>query len=1007
MKALTGLPTQAYVQVGEEANVPLADLLRLVQELETNSSPAYLARYRPDVSAGLDAERIEQVQQRLRSFLDLSDRRITILTAIGQQDRLTPELRERVESALDRRELEDLYLPFKPKRRSAADEAVENNLEGLARFLWTQESAEADVEQEAQQYVRGAVPDTATALHGGREIIARWLTENAEIRRDLRKIARAESELVVEALPIRRRLSHRDEQLRKKFENLDGLRALSARIPWRQMLSIRRGAREGFLQYRLVLPENHCVQYLLSRLLRHAESEFTLQLGAAARLAFHNYLAPGVESELRQELEERCDDQAIASYQKNLAKMLLAPPAGRKPVIGIETGRPGGWRAAVIGPDGQLLEAAIVKPDPNRRTRDEQEESAQDQAEDVEAKQDESSADEASAETESNSDESTAPAAEAAAELASQEEPVAPEETAEPEAATAEPAAEDAPSEAAAEEPAAEEPAAEETAEAEAPAEASAEEAPAAAEAPAPDAQTEEPPAAEAAPVAEDKPADETPAAEASSDAQQAEAADAAPAEETPAQAEQPVEAEQKGPSEKAPREKPRDKKKGRGDSRPPAIETPEGDLAQLIAKHKVELIVIGNGPGLRQVERFVRLAIKQSGRPTTARIAINEAGSWIYATSKSARREMPQYEPAVRSAACLARRVQNPLGELVKLDPRVLGIGQGHHEVDQKKLRQALQATAESCVHAAGVDVNAAPIELLSLAPGMTERVARRIVEQRQKHGPFADREALRRTAGINERIFEQAAGFLRIYGGSNPLDTTGVHPKHYEKLGELLSAAGLTAEEAVADPAKLLELDIKPFENKDFSLPVLEAIVRELEPAVRNPRGEFQPPDPGDEVEPIDEPKVGMQVNGVITNVTGFGAFVDIGAEQDGLVHVSQMTSEQVRDGQPIVKPGEKITVFVTHVNPAENRISLSMHAVRESSRQRRVSREARDAASGGRPPRGGGDRRRRDDKREPIRRTFGPDEQARKAEEERMRNMSIDDKLSALNQKFRTKV
>jgi uncharacterized protein len=442
---------------------------------------------------------------------------------------------------------------------------------------------------------------------------------------------------------------------------------------------------------------------------------------------------------------------------------------------------------------------------------------------------------------------------------------------------------------------------------------------------------------------------------------------------------------------------------------------TPQADLADLIARHQVELVVFGNGPGLRQVERFVRLAVKKSARPA-AWLAANEAGSWIYATSKSARKEFPDQEPAVRSAACLARRVQDPMSELIKLDPRVLGIGQGHHEVDQKHLRTALREAQEAAVEDVGVDVNTAPAELLALVPGMTERVARRIVEHRRQHGPFSGRGALSEMPGLNARVYEQAAGFLRVHGGENPLDSTGVHPRDYAKLGQVLKAAGVDAQQALDNPAALAAVNLAELADKDYSEEALKAILRELEPRVRNPRGVFEPPAVGAGVDPIDEPKVGMKVEGVITNVADFGLFVDIGAEQDGLVHVSQLAPGVTREGEGAVKSGDRLTVYVVNVANEGKRISLSMREPREprepreSSRQRRVSQEGRRAAESHR--RGSDDRRGRDDRRgghgdrdhAPVRRTFGPED---RKEDDKIKNMSLDQKLSALQDKFRTKV
>ncbi|MCB9384677.1 MAG: helix-hairpin-helix domain-containing protein [Bryobacterales bacterium] len=978
MKALTALPTQAYVQAGEEANIPLQELLKLVQELETNVSPAYIARYRPDIAAGLDAARIQAVQERLRSFLDLADRRVTILTAINQQERLTPELREQIEGSMDRRELEDLYLPFKPKRRTAADDAVEKGLESLALFLWKQEGGAAELDAEAAKSV-DAAGSAEAALAGACDIIARWLGENAEIRRDIRKLAQAEAEISVQALQPQRRLSGRDENLRKRFAAMDGYRALVAKAPWRQVLSLRRGAREGWLQFQIEVPEQRALHYLEGRLVREAESAFAPWLQTAAKRAFEDYLAPAVAKELRQELDERCDAEAVQLYKKNLRKLMLASPAGPRPMIGLETNRPGGWRAAVIGPDGSLLEAAIVRPD-------EAEEAA-------EAQQDETQQDEPQADESAEATEAEASEGEAATEASSQDQPASEEAPAEapvvaeaapapePQAEAEQPAPEPVVAEPVVAEPVASEPSTPVQAELFAePAE------PVAAEVSAPvDSAALEAPAAEAAPeeaAAEAAPVPEAPAAAEPEQPEPAEPEAAQPATEQPEVAQ---------PEAKAPS---RDSNKR---------ETPVADLSDLISRHQVELIVFGNGPGLRQVERFVRLAVRKSGR-NAAWIAANEAGSWIYATSKTARKELPDQEPAVRSAACLARRVQDPMGELIKLDPRVLGIGQGHHEVDQKHLRTALRDAQEAAVQETGVDVNHAPADLLALVPGMTERVAKRIVEHRKQHGPFASRAALSQMSGLNARVYDQAAGFLRVYGGDNPLDATGVHPRDYAKLEQLFQAAGVDAQQALANPAALANVNLAELADKDHSQRALEMIVRELAPKARNPRGAFQMPKPDLGVDPIDEPTVGMKVEGVITNVADFGLFVDIGAEQDGLVHVSQLAPGVTREGDNAVKSGDRITVYVVNVANDGKRISLSMREPRETSRQRRVSVEGRRAAESHR--RGRDDNRgpRPDRDRTPIRRTFGPD--GRK-EDEKIKNMSLDQKLNALQDKFRTKV
>ena len=347
MKALTGLPTPAYLKVAEEANIQLTDLLKLVQELEAGSHPAYIARCRPDVSAGLDEERVARVQMRLQRFLDLEDRRITILSRVGQQHRLTPELRERIESVTDRRELEELYLPFKPRRRTAADEAIERGLEPLAKFLRQQEPETADVERAAESYVnpeRG-VSSLGEALQGARHIVARWLGEDAALRRDLRPLILKQSEIVIHPVED----ASPDPSVKKRIDPLLGYRAKVSRVSWRRELAIRQAVRDGALRCEVVLPEAPIISLLLDHLLQSRTSLFCLHLEAAANEAYAEVLAPAFRSQVLQYLEERSDTEAVRLYENNLRKLLLTPAAGPIPVIGVETGRSGGWRAAVVG----------------------------------------------------------------------------------------------------------------------------------------------------------------------------------------------------------------------------------------------------------------------------------------------------------------------------------------------------------------------------------------------------------------------------------------------------------------------------------------------------------------------------------------------------------------------------------------------------------------------------------------------------------------------------------
>ncbi|MEX2303064.1 MAG: Tex-like N-terminal domain-containing protein [Bryobacterales bacterium] len=1017
MKALTGLPTSAYLKVAEEAKLQLADLLQLVQHLEAGASPAFLARYRPEISARLNEVELRRVESRLREFLDLEDRRIMVLTAIRQQNRMTPELQKKIEETTDRHELEDYYLAFKPKRRTPADEATEQGLEPLARFLWDQQPDNADIEAVAATYVKpdGGVRTPADALAGARQIVARWLGEDPEIRSALRPILIEESEIVVFAgdQPAR------EEVAQKKSSSLVGMRSKLGRVAWRQMMAIRRGVRERWLQYSIVLPENRAVEHMLGRLIRNAQTTFCLQLGAAACEAFHQYLAPSFTNEAALALDERCDSEGAASFQKNLRKLLLAPAAGPITVIGLETGRRGGWRAAVVGPGGEFLEGAIVH-DPDAAHSGERVAAAgSPQAtsaggegpEAVGAIEADGSPGEQTAQTDSPDEagETADPAADsvetAQAEAAAESETIA--------------EVEDTLSENAGDPVIDEEPG-DEPSEVREAVGTQASIAPAAQETPPSDAEAQNQIVA-MVDEPETAPADGALAAADVAEAQrESKPEESAGSTETPAPASDAGVTQPQGqhapatqPEAQAAEGTPKPGQPGSGPARKRETrsEVRELSLGELISRHKVAAIVIGNGPGVRQVEKFIRGEVRQAGAPDVFWVPIHEAGTWIYATSKSARREFPKADPVMRSAISLGRRLQDPLGELVKVDPKVLGIGQYHHEVDPKRLRNGLHHTMEECTHQVGADLNTAQLEQLSLIPGITERVAKRILDHRTGKGVFRRREQLREVTGLNQRIYEQAVGFLRVYGGDNPLDTTGIHPMHYAVAEKILAAAGVSAAEALEKPEALDNVQLEGLQSNEHPLELLKATIREFRPSIRQPRGSFTPPAPPIPLRPVEELKVGTKVDGVVTNVANFGAFVDIGADQDGLVHVSQLSDKFVEDPQAAVKVGDRVAVYILALEKGGKRISLSMKEPRPVVQRPRPGARRMAAAAGGQRDHdnGGLRRKRKGPERDhtAVQRTFGPDERAKAREQREAEKLSIDQKLAMLKSKFRTKV
>ena len=966
MRSLTGLPSPAYVRIAEEAGIQLSDLLKLVQELEAGSTPAYLAYYRPEIAPGLTEERLRAIDERLRQFLELEDRRITILTAIGQKDRLTPELRAQIETTTDRWELEDLYFPFKPRRRSAADEAIEKGLEPLAEALWDQRVENDNLAAVAQPYVdtEKGVVSPADALRGARAIMARRVAEDSAVRQGLRPIMLDHALLAVP----------KDQRLRGSGKGgarpLLGYRAKVKKVSWRQMLAIRRAEREAGLGYEIELPVSRAVSFILGRLLesRPANSAVCLQLGDVACIALRDYLGPALRSELTQRLNDRCDGAAIQVYQRNLEKILKSPPAGRITVIGLETGRSGGWRAAVVGPDGSFLEGAIVyRPAGADAKGDNSEASAEDGA----AKDGGAKGGAAAAGTD---------------------------------AASVPNAAADTSSEAPAESVAAHEvaPSTGETSNESQPA--PGDQAPAAEVAP------EE--SGEAEQAVQPQPEAGEPSEQASAAAETPDSApDASP--EAPATASGSGPATMPGPPEK-------------GKSRPVAVEETFVPLSELLRRHQVDAIVMANGPGIRQVETLVRSSIREAGAKDIYWTKLSEAGSWIYATSKTARREMPEVALAQRSAACLARRLQDPLAQFVNVDPRLLGVGQFHHEVDQKRLKAGLRATVESAVHHVGVDLNTGSAELLALLPGMTERVGKRVVEHRQRKGPFAKREQLQNVSGLSARIYKQAAGFVRVRDGENPLDGTGIHPEMYPQAEKILAAAGVSAAEALERPETLAAVPVDELRDAKHPVELLRGIVEQFRPAARDPRGPFTPPSLPIELLAADAIQPGKKVDGVVTNIADFGAFVDIGADHDGLVHISQLSNGPGKEAKPEFKIGDRVTVFIRALERDGKRISLSLKDPRELARAARAARPCAGQRAGG--PGAGGQRaggsrtagpgarradgprkRRKEPQREGkiTKRSFGPDPKIKAREEEELQKLSLSEKLELLHSKYRTKV
>ncbi len=380
--------------------------------------------------------------------------------------------------------------------------------------------------------------------------------------------------------------------------------------------------------------------------------------------------------------------------------------------------------------------------------------------------------------------------------------------------------------------------------------------------------------------------------------------------------------------------------------------------LAALVQRHAVQLIAIGNGTASRETDQLAAELLHRLQRPGLAKVVVSEAGASVYSASELASRELPELDVSLRGAVSIARRVQDPLAELVKIDPRSIGVGQYQHDVNQTQLARRLDAVVEDCVNAVGVDVNTASVPLLARVAGLNSRIAEQIVLTRNQSGAFANRQALKAVRGLGDKTFEQAAGFLRINGGDNPLDRTGVHPESYPLVQQVLAAAGQPIEAVMGNRELLSRLDPKRFEGAGFGAYTVRDVLAELEKPGRDPRPEFRTAKLLDGVHDITQLQPGMSLEGTVTNVTAFGAFVDLGVHQDGLVHVSEMAERFVRDAREVVKTGDIVKVRVLEVDVARKRIALSMRPA-DAARPGRggAGSGERDGRHAGRPPRAGG--------------------------------------------------
>lgn len=746
-------------RIADEIGCKAGQVNSAVQMLDEGSTVPFIARYRKEATGGLDDTQLRKLEERLIYLREMEDRRVAITKSIDEQGKLTDDLVTSIQAADTKSQLEDIYLPFKKKRRTKAQIAREAGLEPLADTLL--DDPTRDPEAEAAAYVDEGkgVADTKAALDGARQILMERFAENAELVGRLRR--HVEERGVVQSKLI-------DGMAEKgaKFADYFDYSEQWSKIPSHRALALFRGRNEGILSVDLTVDADD-VSPVLPAVKMVADTYGIADRGRpgdkwlmeAARFAWKVKLALHLELDLMGVLRDKAEEEAIQVFARNLKDLLLAAPAGSRTTLGLDPGIRTGVKVAVVDATGKLVETATIYPFQPRND-----------------------------------------------------------------------------------------------------------------------------------------------------------------------------------------------------------VSGSRAALLALIAKHKVGLIAIGNGTASRETDKLagdVLADIPAAQRPV--KVIVNEAGASVYSASELAAKEMPDVDVSLRGAASIARRLQDPLAELVKIEPKSIGVGQYQHDVNQTKLARALDAVVEDAVNAVGVDLNTASPALLSRISGLSDSLAKAVVEHREAIGRFDSRTQLKEVPRLGAKAFELCAGFLRINEGKEPLDASSVHPEAYPLAKRIVKACGRDVRQIMGDASLLKGLEPSEFTDEKFGLPTVKDILSELEKPGRDPRPEFKTATLQDGVEEISDLKPGMKLEGTVTNVTNFGAFVDVGVHQDGLVHVSQLADRFVDDPHKVVKAGDIVKVTVLEVDVPRKRISMTMKSQADYQGQRERGGQERGGQNrsgpGGRGPGGKG--------------------------------------------------
>ncbi len=701
------------LRIAQALNLSEEQVRNTLDLLETGATIPFISRYRKEATGSLDEVQIGNIKDLYAKWLELDKRRSAILDSISEQGKLTPELREKIEQADSMSVLEDLYLPYRPKRKTRASVAVEKGLQPLAKILLSQR--QLDLEREAARFVseEKGVASAEDALAGARDIIAELISENAGLRNRLRQTFLRYSRISTRLIPDK---VDEDEKYRIYYKAEE----LLAKAPSHRILAMLRGEEEGILRVHIAPDEERTLADMKRRLIKN-NSNGAQQVWMAATDAYKRLLQPQMETEMRKFYKEKADKEAISVFTKNARQLLLAAPLGQVTTLAIDPGFRTGCKVVILNPQGKLLYNETIYPHP---------------------------------------------------------------------------------------------------------------------------------------PVAQYKLASDK--------------------------------------------------------------------LKRLVLQYQVDAIAIGNGTAGRETENFVRHIPFE--REVKA-FMVNESGASVYSASPVAREEFPNYDVTVRGAVSIGRRLMDPLAELVKIDPKSIGVGQYQHDVNQKMLQESLQATVESCVNYVGVELNTASKQLLSYVSGVGPALAQNIVDYRDENGPFESREELKKVPRFGAKAFQQAAGFLRIREAENPLDGSAVHPESYKVVEKMAKDLDCSVADLIKNKELRQQIVLQNYTTATVGMPTLEDIMKELAKPGRDPRTQFEMFEFDKNVHTIRDLTVGMVLPGIITNITNFGCFVDIGVHQDGLIHISKLSDHRISDPSEVVHLNQKVMVRVESVEIERKRISLAL--------------------------------------------------------------------------------